>query len=121
MATWSWKRSRLARNGDSEVAHPYAGREASLIKHTILRGYLQLLAYKVGSWSPVINYVEGFAGPWRAGTEDLSDTSPHIALAELRAARDRRRELKRRYPAIRCLFVERGREASIALRDSLAA
>jgi three-Cys-motif partner protein len=97
---------------------PYEGREASAVKHAVLKGYVQRLAYKVGSSWPTLNYVEGFAGPWKATTEDLSDTSPHIAIAELRAAREGLRKIGRN-PRIRCLFVEKGKRASATLARSM--
>jgi three-Cys-motif partner protein len=94
------------------------GREATWIKHYVLREYLERLAYKVGSWCNTLNYVDGFAGPWRAADESLSDTSPHIAISELTKASQ---GLKQRgnSPAIRCLFVERDHEAVSKLRESL--
>ena len=95
----------------------YKGREQTFIKHTVLRRYLQKLAYKVGSWCPVINYVDCFAGPWQQASEDLEDTSPFIAIRELRLARD---ELRRRGKPgfdIRCLFIEKERPAWQLLTD----
>src|SRR5437868_14659468 len=91
---------------------PYVGREATEIKHLVLRGYLQKLAYKVGMWCKTLNYVEGFAGPWNAHTADLSDTSPHIAIAELRAAQEGLRKIGRRPPRLRCGSVEAGARAA---------
>jgi three-Cys-motif partner protein len=97
---------------------PYQGREASAVKHAVLKGYVERLAYKIGSSWPTLNYVEGFAGPWKATTEDLSDTSPHIAIAELRAAREGLRKIGKT-PRIRCLFVEKGKRAAAMLAKSV--
>jgi three-Cys-motif partner protein len=102
-----------------ELADIYEGREATAVKHAILRRYLQKLAYKVGSWCPTLNYVEGFAGPWNARTDDLSDTSPHIAIAELRSARDGLAKVKIYGRRMRCLFCEKDAQAAQSLRDSL--
>jgi len=96
----------------------YEGREASAVKHAILRHYLERLAFKVGYAWPVVNYVEGFAGPWKSATTDLSDTSPHIALHELRKARAGLAKAGR-HPRFRCLFVERGKRAATRLQASL--
>jgi three-Cys-motif partner protein len=105
------------------IAHdlgPYANKPAAFVKHQMLRKYLQELAYKIGQ-TPVyktINYVEGFAGPWRSVTSDLSDTSPHVAITALREAREGL--LKRGYPVeIRCAFVEKDRANAEQLRESL--
>lgn len=102
-----------------DLAAIYSGREATAVKHLILRRYLQKLAYKVGTWCETINYVEGFAGPWRSKTEDLSDTSPHIAVKELRAAREGLGRALHRGPRLRCLFCEKDQEAAQMLEESL--
>lgn len=102
-----------------DLAAIYSGREATAVKHLILRRYLQKLAYKVGTWCETINYVEGFAGPWRSQTEDLSDTSPHIAVKELRAAREGLGRALQRGPRLRCLFCEKDQEAAQTLAESL--
>lgn len=89
----------------------YEGREQSAAKHEILRTYLQLLAYKVGLSSPglTLNYVDAFAGPWQSKTDDLSDTSPAIAL---RTLLDVRTDLRthHREVRIRAFFVSRDAE-----------
>ncbi|HKV83747.1 MAG TPA: three-Cys-motif partner protein TcmP, partial [Ktedonobacterales bacterium] len=84
----------------------------------VLKQYLEKLSFKVGTWASVLNYVDGFAGPWRAVTDDLSDTSPHIAIQRLRIAKA---GLARRqhYPAIRCLFIEKDNEAFRRLEESV--
>lgn len=63
----------------------YEGREQSAAKHLILEKYLEKLAYKIGLSRPrlTLNYVDAFAGPWQASTDDLRDTSPAIALRKL--------------------------------------
>jgi three-Cys-motif partner protein len=104
---------------DPDLAELYEGREASAVKHLILRRYLQKLAYKVGTFCKTLNYVEGFAGPWNAHTEELSDTSPHIAIKELIAARQGLAMAGIRGPCIRCLFCEKKPAAVSVLRESL--
>lgn len=97
----------------------YSGREATAVKHFILRHYLERLAYKVGSWSNTLNYVEGFAGPWKHRTQDYSDTSPHIAISELRRAKAGLAKIGR-HPHIRCAFCESDPSAAAELTQSLA-
>ena len=43
----------------------YRGREQTFVKHFVLEHHLEKLAYKVGWNGRGINYVDGFAGPWR--------------------------------------------------------
>lgn len=97
----------------------YEGREQAYAKHCILQGYLQKLTYKVGWDGVTLNYIDGFAGPWKSQTTDLVDTSPHVALRVLRATRDELRRRGRPPALIRAMFVERSSGAT-ALRESLA-
>lgn len=85
----------------------YAGREQTGVKHFVLRQYLQRLAYKIGYYGGTLNYVDGFAGPWKQATDDLSDTSPFIAIHELRWARDGLVAAGRPRLRVRCLFIEK--------------
>ena len=49
----------------------YQGREQSFIKHLFLNKYLESAAYKLFQGrSPVFNFVDAFAGPWRALSEE---------------------------------------------------
>ena len=83
----------------------YAGREQSWVKHYVLRKYLERFAHIIGSWRPSITYVDGFSGPWKTQSEDLSDTSFSIALAELRKARETYAQRGKKL-RIRCVFLE---------------
>jgi three-Cys-motif partner protein len=96
----------------------YDGREQTQVKHFILRQYLQRLAYKKGYYGRYLNYVDCFAGPWQNVSEQLDDTSPMIAINELRAVRD---SLRTQNPnlEIRCLFIEKNEESCIRLREQL--
>ncbi len=85
----------------------YEGREQTYVKHLVLTRYLQKLAYKKGWYDGTINYVDCFAGPWQQADEELKDTSPFIAIEELRAARDGLLRHSRPPLSIRCLFIEK--------------
>jgi three-Cys-motif partner protein len=98
----------------------YSGREATLVKHEVLRQYLEKLAYKVGTWANTLNYVDGFAGPWKSATQDLSDTSPHIAIKMLRTAQVGLARINK-FPTMRCLFVEENQGAFQRLQESVIA
>lgn len=92
----------------------YEGREQALVKHSILRGYLQRLAFKVGGFRPgtTLNYIDGFSGPWDAVKDDHGDSSPAIAMRELARARTSLAELPTpKALHVRCMFVEKDRAA----------
>lgn len=98
----------------------YAGREQAYVKHHLLRRYLQKLFYKICSRQRSIAYVDAFAGPWKSTTASLSDTSPHIAVNEWKAALIGLG--KRGVPRadVKCLFIEEGLARSKRLRASFA-
>jgi len=100
----------------------YERREQAYVKHFVLQHYLQKLALKIGSFKPgtTLNYIDGFSGPWQHATEELRDTSPHVALTELCAARAVLRELPRPVELnVRGMFVEHDREAFSLLQPLL--
>lgn len=64
-----------------EIDPAYEGREHSLIKHELLKGYLEVLLYIVGlSGVKEFSYVDCFAGPWGDESDSLSGTSIAISL-----------------------------------------
>lgn len=89
----------------------YAGREQTLVKHTILRSYIDRFAHIVGSFWNAITYVDCFSGPWNVQSGELRDSSFHIALEELRKAKAHLREALGRDFALRCFFLERDPDA----------
>lgn len=93
----------------------YTGREQTLVKHAILRKYLERFAHIVGSHWNSITYVDCFSGPWNVRSNDLADSSFAIALQELRKARDTWRQ-RGREVKIRCLFLEKDTEAWLKLK-----
>ena len=67
----------------------YHGREQSFIKHLFLTQYLQAAGYKtLQGRSPIFNFVDAFAGPWRVSDEaNYSDASFDQALRTLESVR----------------------------------
>ncbi|MBI5461312.1 MAG: three-Cys-motif partner protein TcmP [Gammaproteobacteria bacterium] len=65
-----------------EIDEAYKGREHSLIKHELLKGYLEKLLSIIGvsGGSREIVYVDCFAGPWGTDSESLAGTSIAISL-----------------------------------------
>lgn len=98
-----------------EIPGTYKGREQALIKHTLLRTYLEKLILIVGMGAGrrgavEICYVDAFAGPWLDESEDLSGTSIAISLQTL----DKCRQVLGRAGVrvkIRTLYVEKDSHA----------
>ena len=97
----------------------YLDRPQTYIKHLVLERYLQKLTYKLGWYGGVLNFVDCFSGPWREADEELRDTSPFVAIKELREARDRLRELSRPELKVRALFIEKDAQAWSRLTQQL--
>ena len=78
----------------SFIPEHYHDREQTLVKHTILKSYLERFAHIIGwNWSS-ITYVDPFSGPWESRDTKYSDTSFGIAIEELRRARQHLRDQK---------------------------
>jgi len=84
----------------------YEDREHSLVKHTILASYLERCLMIIGQRWNKIAYIDCFAGPWKSSTDDLSDTSPGIAIRLMAACQAQLREKLQRHVQIRSIFVE---------------
>ncbi len=70
------------------IPNSYRGREQSYVKHQFLTQYLQTAAYKIlQGRSPIFDFVDAFAGPWRVSDEDYFDASFHQAVRTLEAVR----------------------------------
>lgn len=64
-----------------EIDNSYKGREHSLIKHELLKGYLEKLLFIVARGGvKEITYIDCFAGPWGDQSEELKGTSIAISL-----------------------------------------
>ncbi len=98
-------------------AELYTGREQTLVKHFILRKYLERFAYIVGSHWDVLTYVDCFSGPWNARSENFEDSSFAIALKELRNARDTLAKQWGRSVQLRCFFLEKHGAAHAKLKE----
>ncbi len=100
----------------------YQGREQSFIKHLFLSTYLKSAGYKLlQGRSPVFNYVDAFAGPWRVSDDDrYSDTSFSQAIETLEAVRKSLLSMKRLGLEVRFLLCER-RPASVTRLEQFAA
>lgn len=93
----------------------YAGREQTLVKHFVLKKYLERFALIIGFHWQTITYVDCFSGPWNARSEGFEDSSFFIALRELRKARDTLK-MKAKRLDLRCFFLEKEPQAYKRLR-----
>jgi len=88
----------------------YFGREQTLIKHFILRKYLERFAIIVGHFANSITFVDCFSGPWHVQSPELKDSSFAIAIEELRKARTALANLAKPLK-LRWLFLEKDKAA----------
>lgn len=100
----------------------YQGREQSFIKHLFLQKYLERAAYKLFQGrSPVFNFVDAFAGPWRNSDADhLTDTSFSLALETLEQVRAILARLGRPDLRVRFRFCERNPNSFNKLQEFAA-
>lgn len=100
----------------------YHGREQSFIKHLFLNKYLESAAYKLFQGrSPVFNFVDAFAGPWRVSDTNMySDASFSQAIETLETVRKSLLEMGRPGLKVRFRFCERN-PASVAKLQQFAA
>jgi three-Cys-motif partner protein len=97
-----------------EVPAEYQGRVQSWLKHRVLEEYLLVWGHKLGSLARRgrvrLCYVDGFAGPWQAKDDELSDTSIAISLDALEKAANTWRE-KGHSVDVFAYFVEKDQQA----------
>ena len=96
----------------------YKGREQSFIKHQFLSQYLQTAAYKtLQGRSPVFNFVDAFAGPWKVSGDDYSDASFDQALRTLESVRADLQNTGVKDLKVRFCFCEKRRTAVSKLQE----
>src|SRR5438876_7027414 len=93
---------------DREKLAPYEGREQASVKHFLLESYLArlIMITAQGKYSRIA-YVDAFAGPWKASSSDLSDTSFAKAIDVMEGCRVQLATKFHRSVNFRALFVER--------------
>jgi three-Cys-motif partner protein len=104
-----------------EINPAYEGREHSLIKHELLKGYLEILLCIVGvSGVKEFTYVDCFAGPWGDESESLSGTSIAISLEILAKVRKTLAETHSIYGTkFRAIYVEENKKRHKRLTEYL--
>lgn len=108
----------------SIVPAVYEGRVPALVKHTLLKSYLEKLVLIIGmngrkTGKAEICYVDCFAGPWGSDDEDLDGTSIALSLKTLAACKA---ELAKRGvdARMRALYIEKDKGAFKKLSKFLA-
>lgn len=97
----------------------YQGREQSFIKHLFLNKYLEAAAYKLFQGrSPVFNFVDAFAGPWRVSDTNMySDASFSQAIETLETVRSSLVGMGRTDLKVRFRFCERNPTSVAKLKE----
>lgn len=100
----------------------YQGREQSFIKHLFLNKYLEFAAYKLFQGrSPIFNFVDAFAGPWRVSDTNMySDASFSQAIETLETVRRSLHNMGRTGLKVRFRFCERNPASVTKLREFAA-
>lgn len=93
----------------------YEGREQALVKHALLRSYLEKLVLIIGMAAKKargveICFVDCFAGPWGSADEGLEGTSIALSLQTLEACKAKLADLGVD-ARMRVLFVEKSQAA----------
>ena len=101
-----------------EIPQDYKGKEQSFIKHRLLEAYIQRLFMIIGQHENRIRYVDCFAGPWKAESDNLKDTSIAISLDIMKGCHE---SLKKhgRNVQFKALFIEKNKESYKRLNSFL--
>ncbi len=78
----------------SIIPETYEGREQAMVKHALLKSYLEKLVLIIGMGAKKaghaeICFVDCFAGPWGALNDDLEGTSISLSLKTLAACKEK--------------------------------
>lgn len=102
------------------IPDAYVGREQALIKHTILKEYLEKLTAILAVTQSVFEftYVDCFAGPWQVDESKMDSTSIAISLQVLQRCK-KAVESRGGRAVIRALYVEQSNDAYPLLKKYL--
>jgi three-Cys-motif partner protein len=102
-----------------EIVKAYEGREHSVVKHALLKGYLEKLLFIMGmTGTREIAYVDCFAGPYKDESSDIQATSIAISLDILKKVLDAL-AMQGKYIAIRAIYVEEKKSSFNRLKGYL--
>lgn len=102
-----------------EIVKAYEGREHSVVKHALLKGYLEKLLFIMGMTGiREIAYVDCFAGPYKDESSDIQATSIAISLDILKKVRDAL-AAQGKHITVRAIYVEKKKSSYSRLKDYL--
>ena len=107
----------------SIIPDVYEGREQALVKHALLKSYLEKLVLIIGMSAKKarraeICFVDCFAGPWGAPDDDLEGTSISLSLKTLASCKEKLATLGVD-ATMRALYVEKDKGAFNRLSEYL--
>ncbi|AVS63312.1 hypothetical protein C8241_17955 [Paracidovorax avenae] len=99
----------------SIIPDAYEGREQALVKHALLKSYLEKLVLIIGMGAKKfrhteICFVDCFAGPWGTMNDDLEGTSISLSLKTLAACKETLARLGVNV-TMRALYIEKDKSA----------
>ncbi|MBS82254.1 three-Cys-motif partner protein TcmP [Variovorax sp.] len=108
----------------STVPEIYEGREQALVKHSLLKSYLEKLVLIIGMSAKQVRkaeicFVDCFAGPWGSPEDSLDGTSICLSLKTLEDCKARLASLNVD-ARMRALYIEKDPKAFARLRSFLA-
>ena len=102
-----------------EIVEAYEGREHSVVKHALLKGYLEKLLFIMGMTGiREIAYVDCFAGPYKDESSDIQATSIAISLGILKKVQDAL-ALQDKHISVQAIYVEKKKSSFKRLKDYL--
>ena len=102
-----------------EIDKAYEGREHSVVKHALLKGYLEKLLFIMGmTGTREIVYVDCFSGPYKDESSDIQATSIAISLEILNKVKDAL-ATQNKHITVRAIYVEKKKSSFKRLKDYL--
>ncbi|OFZ66981.1 MAG: hypothetical protein A2V79_07335 [Betaproteobacteria bacterium RBG_16_56_24] len=102
-----------------KIVKAYEGREHSVVKHALLKGYLEKLLFIMGMTGiREIAYVDCFAGPYKDESSDIQATSIAISLGILKKVQDAL-ATQGKHIAVQAIYVEEKESRYNRLKDYL--
>jgi len=102
-----------------EIDSAYEGREHSVVKHALLKGYLEKLLFIMGMTGiREIAYVDCFAGPYKDESSDIQATSIAISLDILKKVQNAL-ATQGRHITVQAIYVEKKKSSFKRLKDYL--